>query len=304
MPNMSLEQLATYYNGLPQNHAEFWRRQALINNTPDYPTGDHIHHGRTIQMVDQHDWYALFGNEILHPDLVSYAEHSMQCFEQGIPDGGELEVTLLMERDFNRPGRHLAVLLIHLTPHRQFYNGHVVQIEFDEGSFTHRTIERLFDLQTNAIVVQMSEYDVLKYLADEYEMLDLLDTFLHGFNPMRFGINDYGYIVDPQAGNMHIFHNCHVNELECIMRGLPYVIVRDGEGMMLLNAINAARFANDQNRAAVPHHEADAARDDDIIIINNDFLWNNYNLINNENYNLINNENYVINYDENPRVQG
>jgi hypothetical protein len=296
MPNYNLYELATYHNSLAQNHAEYNRRQNLVNNTSNYHTGDHIHHGRSIQMVNQYDWYALFGNENLHPDLVSYAEHSMRCFEQDIPDGGELEVTLLMEQNFIRPGRHLGVFLIHLTPHCQFYNGHVVQIEFDEGSITHRTIERLFDLQSNTVVVKMSEYDILKFLADENEMLYLLDTFLYGFNPMRFGINDYGYIVDPQAGNIHVFHDCHVNELECIMRGLPFVIDRDGEGMMLINAINAARFANDQNHEAVPAHEADAARDDDIIIINNDFIWNNYN--------LINNENYVINYDENPRVQG
>lgn len=303
MPNYDLDQLATYHNSRPRNHAEFSRRQNLINNTRNYHTGHVIHHGLSIQMFDPYDWYALFGNEDLPPDLVSYAEESIRCFQDGTSDGGNLEVTLLMEQNFNRPGRHLAVFLIHLTPHRQFYNGHVVQIEFDEGSFIHQMIERLFDIQTNAIVVQMSEYDVLKYLADEDEMLDLLDTFLYGFNPMRFGINDYGYIVDPQAGNIHVFHDCHVNELECIMRGLPYVIDRNHDIMMVLDAINAARFANNQNRDVAAAHDAVPARDDDIIIINNDFLWNNDNLINNDNY-IINYDNYIINYIENPQVQG
>ena len=297
MPNYDLDLLATYHNSLPQNHAEFLRRQNLINNTRNYHTGHVIHHGLSIQMFDPYDWYALFGNEDLPPDLVSYAEESIRCFQDGTSDGGNLEVTLLMELNFIRPGRHLGIFLIHLTPHRQFYNGHVVQIEFDEGSFTHQMIERLFDIQTNAIVVQMSEYDVLKFLADEDEMLYLLDTFLYGFNPMRFGINDYGYIVDPEAGNIHPFHDCQVNELECIMRGLPYVIDRNRDIMMVLDAINAARFADDQNREAVPAHNAVPAHDDDIIIINND------NLINNDNY-IINYDNYIINYIENPRVQG
>ena len=295
MPNYDLDQLATRHNSLPQNHAEFLRRQKLINNTQNYHTGNVIHHGRPIQMVDPYDWNALFGNVFLPADLVSYAEDSIRYAQDGILDGGQMEVTLLMERDFNGPGRHLGVFLIHLTPHRQFYNGHVVKIYFQENSIICHTIERLFDIQTKAIVVQMSEYDILKFLADEDEMLSLLDTFLHGFNPMRFGINDYGYIVDPEAENIHPFHDCQVNELECIMRGLPYVIDRNHDIMMVLDAINAARFADDQNRA-VPAHNAVASHDDDIIIINNDNLFNNDN--------LINNDNYIINYIENPRVQG
>jgi hypothetical protein len=122
-----------------------------------------------------------------------------------------------------RPGVHLAVCIVHLTPHRHFRDGHLIQIEFGEGSQTHQTFTRLFD-EDRSVVLQATEYQILGYLAEQDDAMDLLHScFLQpDFNPMRFSFvepvhNDvqddhdpyyYGHYVQNQnAGDFHRWHD-------------------------------------------------------------------------------------------------
>jgi len=93
----------------------------------------------------------------------------------------------------------------------------MIQMEFGEGSNTHQTISRLFDVNGSAIVQQATEYQMLAYLADDDEAMNLLHTcFLQpDFAPMRFSFvqpdpndyDDYGYYLTNQdAIDHHMWH--------------------------------------------------------------------------------------------------
>ena len=204
------------------------RRNGIINNTPGYHRGNEIHHLRSIQMFDPNDWEALFGNEILNPVIREYAQESMNWAQDDdrrfLPFAGQLEVSLLMQDNY-RPGVHAAIFFVYLTPHRKFHDGHMIQIEFSEGSNTHQNIDRLFDTNSHAIVSQASQYQMLGFLADDHEAMDLLySCFMDDeFNPRRYsyavvvprpddenfdnGEEKYEYIVDPNANNEHRCHD-------------------------------------------------------------------------------------------------
>lgn len=198
-----------------ENIREMFRtRLAMINNTDGYLTGNRVLDCRSIQMFDPEDWVALFGpNEPMRP----YVQRCMEFATdetRTVPYAGELEVSLLLEENANpaRPGTHRAVFLVSVTPHRQFETGHIIEVEYGEGSNTQEAINRIFNTEVaeedglRAVVQQFTEYQLLAYLADEQEMMNLLYTyFLDGFNPMRFV--DEQDVVDP-GDAWRLRHNC------------------------------------------------------------------------------------------------
>jgi hypothetical protein len=202
-------------------------RNRMINNTAGYHRGNEVHHLRSIQMHDPNDWNTLFGNEILNPVIREYAQESMDWVQDDtriLPFAGQMEVSLLMQDNY-RPGVHAAIFFVYLIPHRKFHDGHMIQIEFSEGSNTHQNINRLFDTNTRAVVSQATQYQMLGFLADDNEAMDLLySCFLDDdFNPRRYsyvvvvpmpenenfdnGEEDYEYIVDPNANNELRWHD-------------------------------------------------------------------------------------------------
>ena len=172
----------------------FCARLAMINNTDGYFTGNRVLDCRSIQMFDPEDWLALFGpNEPMRPYVQRCMDYAAD--PHTVPYAGELEVSLLLEENANpaRPGTHRAVFLVFVTPHQQFETGHIIEVEYGEGSNTQEAINRLFNTELaeedglRAVVQQFTEYDILACLADETQMMNLLYTyFLDGFNPMRF----------------------------------------------------------------------------------------------------------------------
>ena len=194
-----------------ENIREMFRtRLAMINNTDGYFTGNRVLDCRSIQMFDPEDWVALFGpNEPMRP----YVQRCMEFTTDDtrtVPYAGELEVSLLLEENANpaRPGTHRAVFLVSVTPHLQFETGHIIEVEYGEGSNTQEAINRLFNTEVaeedglRAIVQQFTEYQLLAYLADETQMMNLLYTyFLDGFNPMRYAA------VNP-GDAWRLRHNC------------------------------------------------------------------------------------------------
>ena len=213
------EQATVEWNQRNDVRASHERRRDAINNTPGYCTGNRVHHLVSIQMVHHADWDALFGNHILNPALAQYAQAAMDHFndETGTLDfAGQMSVSLLMQENY-RPGVHLAIYFIHLTPHRHFHDGHMISVEFGEGSATHQAITRLFDPDYRAIVQQATEYQILSSLADDDDAMELLYTcFVPEFAPMRFSLvappnavdaGDGYYVPDPNALDDHQWHD-------------------------------------------------------------------------------------------------
>ena len=214
------ECIADEWNQSNQVQERYTNRIRMINNTDGYHTGNNILHIRSIQMYDAVDWNALFGVEQLEPILREYAQASIEYAqdETGIvPFAGQMEVSLIMQENYRR-GIHLAIFMVHLTPHRRFYDGHIIQKEFSEGSRTHQIINRLFDTNTRAVVLQATQYQFLEYLADYDEALDLInDCFIDpDFTTMRFShVADPNnpevgghYVVNQNALDNHRLHCC------------------------------------------------------------------------------------------------
>ena len=250
------------------------RRVAAINNTVNYHTGNRIHHLRVIQMNDPIRWNELFGREILNPILREYAQASIDWANDEtytLLFAGQMDVSLLMQENF-RPGVHIAIFFIYLGPHRQFYDGHAIQMEFGEGSHTHQTVARLFDLSDRAIVLQATEYQMLSYLADDDEALVLLDScFLQpDFAPMRFMLaepnendNDaYGnYTVNLNAGNNHRWHNFADDEPE---EEAAFIGIPPPPPVNNFNDIYLAHLDQYDDNDIPYHSESDRDSDDEI----------------------------------------
>lgn len=201
-------------------------RSNAINNTAGYHTGNRIHHIRSIQVPSQQIWDNLFRYENLNQSLREYAQAAIDFNEDQTNTllfAGQMDVSLIMQENY-RPGVHVAIFIIQLTPHREFHDGHVIQLEFGEGSLTHQTINRMFNTEERAVVSQATEYSILEYLADDNEMLDLLHSCFmdQDFNTMRFSYvepldpnEEYGYyIVDPNARNDHRVHYFNAGDNE------------------------------------------------------------------------------------------
>jgi len=199
-----------------------WRRRRYnaLNNVPQYQTRERVHHLRSIQMYDRNEWNELFGREILKPRLDQYAHASLDHANnpERLLFAGQMEVSLLMQENL-RPGVHLAILFVYLTPHRRSFDGHAIQFEIGEGSHTHQVVNRLFNVNGDRVIIQQAtECQMLSYLADHDEAMDLLYIcFLDpDFDPMRYVFvepapNDYGdhghYVQNQKAGNVHMWHD-------------------------------------------------------------------------------------------------
>lgn len=178
-------------------------RSMGINNTEQYFSGHHSHMCLTIQIESREDWADLVGHTILGADVHEYALQSIQYTETrgAIPFSGYLHVSLLMEEV--RPGIFGAILLIYKAPHQQFHDGHIIELEFGQGSFTHQTINRLFS-QDRAVVQFMTEYQLLGFLADQDECDMILGRFMGGFNFI------FDFIFEQNERNQH---DCMYNDI-------------------------------------------------------------------------------------------
>jgi hypothetical protein len=169
-----------------------------------YKNSDKIHHGRIIVIESLKDWNLLFCHEEkLNSNLNIYSKNLYNPFPF------ECKVTLILEHNY-RQNVHLAVFIIHLNPHRQFLDGHAVLMEFGDKSQIHHNIEQLFDLKKSTTrIVQMSEYDMLRFMANDDNYADLLyGCFYNNFKPIRFSHIKEGYFVDKFANNDHEQHDC------------------------------------------------------------------------------------------------
>lgn len=227
------ERITNEWNQSNQVQERYTDRNRMINNTAGYRTGNNMIHIRSIQMCNAAEWNALFGAEQLDPRLREYAQESIEYAQDEtgtVPYAGQMEVSLIMQENY-RGNIHRAILMVHLTPHRRFHDGHIIQKEFSEGSLTHQTINRLFDPNARAVVLQATQYQFLEYIADDDDAREVMtDYFMDAdpdFTSMRFSYVVGGnpddqdqeprdgrayYVVDPNALDNHRLHYCAEEE--------------------------------------------------------------------------------------------
>jgi hypothetical protein len=244
----AMDERAADYHTNADIRNRFRDRLAMINNTDRYHTGDNVVQCRTIQMCDPEDWIALFGSE---QQVYPYAQRCMdydQDETRTVPYAGELEVSLLLEETATlTPGIHRAVFIVYVTPHQQFYDGHLIEMEYGEGSNRQQTINRMF---AHAIVQEFTEYRILAFLADDIEMNSLLyGYFLDGFNPMRF-VNAAADVDDERRRR----HECH---------NVVNVVLHDGVDPNVVVAIPPPPPVNDFAAIYREYYGDDASDDDD-----------------------------------------
>ena len=261
--------------------AEVQRRRTLrtneINNTPEYYTGNRIHHIRTIQMHSFELWNQLFLNEALDPVLREYSRASIRFAEDTTQThlfAGQMDVSLILQENY-RPGVHVAIFIIQLAPHREFYDGHVIQREFGEGSIAHQTINRMFNTDDRAVVTQATEYDILEYIANDDDMRYLLyRCFMDPeFTTVRYiyvmpPVNDenaYGYyVVDYHAGNAdeHYVHEFDVVPAAPLADAIAPPPPADNFPEIYHHYYN--NDYNDYNNNIIPYYEDSDDEDDDV----------------------------------------
>jgi hypothetical protein len=226
------ERITNEWNQSNQVQTLYNNRIRMINNTAGYHTGNNMLHIRSIQMYNAPDWNALFGAEQLDPLLREYAQASIEYAQDEtgtVPYAGQMEVSLIMQENY-RGNIHRAILMIHLTPHRRFHDGHIIQKEFSEGSRTHQTINHLFDPNApRAVVLQATQYQFLEYIADDEDAREVMNDYFMDpdFRTMRFSYVVGGnpddqhqeprdgrvyYVVDPNALDNHRLHYCAEEE--------------------------------------------------------------------------------------------
>jgi hypothetical protein len=196
---------AREWNASPDVQEELRRRVNILNNTQDYYTGNNAHCFRSIQMTNADNWDLLFGGpyaQYLHNDAAEYGAKMIQNAND--PPNAPLVfetlyVSLLLQQNV-RPGVHRVIFIIYADPHHAMLYGHMVRYEVEDAGEQYHSIENLFDVETPRVIVERcTEYDILSFLADEYEMRDLLGVFLRGLNSQQFVENDPDYPIYPHA---------------------------------------------------------------------------------------------------------
>jgi len=196
---------AREWNASPDVQEELRRRVNIINNTQHYYTGNNAHCFRSIQMTNADNWDLLFGGpyaQYLHNDAAEYGAKMIQNAND--PPNAPLVfetlyVSLLLQQNV-RPGVHRVIFIIYADPHHAMLYGHMVRYEVEDAGEQYHSIENLFDVETPRVIVERcTEYDILSFLADEYEMRDLLGVFLRGLNSQQFVENDPDYPIYPHA---------------------------------------------------------------------------------------------------------
>ena len=164
-------------------------RNAQINNVADYHT-HHEHHEVQSTQIDSWDtWNQLSGlfpagsNErdyIANPpaniqNLINIAEMGYGNYF------GEVVVSLLREVN-HETGIHRAVLMIYISPHRQFADGDILTTSFSYGDQVHQEITNLFDESPYTMVEYLSEVEMIGFVQhhNDAELL-ITDYFQPGF---------------------------------------------------------------------------------------------------------------------------
>ena len=163
------------------------QRNSLINNTPEYRTADRLHHIQTVQIINRQEWdnfgdmVSSLNNEVLplFRFPYSYIDNLLEDYENGYGNfNGDLLISFISEY---RNGMYNTIFFIHTHPHSPMVDGEMFQIQFREDTDINRYMNEFF---YNSIVENISEYQMITLVREEQSAIDLLYTFLYGFNSL------------------------------------------------------------------------------------------------------------------------
>ena len=159
-------------------------RQQPIDSLPDYNTGNRGHHLPTIQITSRHEWNKL---NLTIDGQPNFIENLLGQNDSGHDNQfGELRISLI-RRENQQTGNHDAIFIIYSIPHYHGIDGHVVCINYADGSDIDLIISDFFDNRECCIVLEMSENQILNYFAKDTDALHILqEYFIDGFNSIRF----------------------------------------------------------------------------------------------------------------------
>lgn len=208
------------------------------------------------QINSAEEWFALVGRENVRQEVQAYGED---------PFSGQLEASIFLEEV--RAGVYGGFLLIFNAP---FQHGYVIELEFGEGSYTHQTINRIFNLE-RSIVEFATEYQMLAFLADPLEVDILMYRFMEGFNSFQHVLDEYS--------SPHICANQNVDgaEAEAVVAIPPPPPIND------FGAIFREHYLQIQIEDPL---ENDEMPENEIYWVENNHYMNNLIPLNNQNENL------------------
>ena len=164
------------------------RRNALINNTNNYRTGERLHQVKTFQIASMDDW-ELIGDTIQAADPqagnlfdypCNYIYNLLLDYENGIGNlNGDLRISMLQKYSNNT---YTAIFFIYKSPHEHFIDGEMLRIQFEQDDNTFLSLGVIFD---DSMIQEISEYEMLTLVREEESAISLLDEFSAGFDSLR-----------------------------------------------------------------------------------------------------------------------
>lgn len=164
-------------------------RNSLINNVADYHTHHRIHEVQSTQIDSWDTWDQLVevfpagSNErdyIMNPP--ANIRNLINLSEMGYGNYfGEVVVSLLREVN-HETGIHRAVLMIYISPHRQFADGDILTTSFSYGDPVHQAMTNFFDEGPYTMVEYLSEVEITGFIQSHNDAQRLItDYFQPGF---------------------------------------------------------------------------------------------------------------------------
>ena len=164
------------------------RRNAMINNTNNYRTGEILHQVKTFQIASMDDW-ELIGDIIQAADPqagdlfdypCNYIYNLLLDYENGIGNlNGDLRISMLQKYSNNT---YTAIFFIYKSPHEHFMDGEMLRIQFEQDDNTFLSLGVIFD---DSLIQEISEYQMLTLVREEESAISLLDEFRAGFDSLR-----------------------------------------------------------------------------------------------------------------------
>jgi hypothetical protein len=211
--SQQLDREANNHNQAPETIEAVNNRNCFINNTAGYNTGNAVHEAQSLQIASREDWNnvgAIFPVDDRAREFFEtpypFIEELLRHFDLGHGNAyGDLHVSLL--RELNQAnGIYRAILMIYVTPHRDFVDGDFLFTEYSHGDATYLAIQEMFDENPYNYTEQLTEYDILNLAADQLDAEHLMNEYFYdGFVSMRF--------LDDEHNQAQPFENHYVNQL-------------------------------------------------------------------------------------------
>jgi hypothetical protein len=170
-------------------------RDSVINNAAGYHSHDRNHEVQSTQIDSWDTWNRLdelFQEGSNEMDYIrnppANIRNLINLTDMGYGNFfGEVVVSLLREVN-HETGIHRAVLMIYISPHRQFADGDILTTSFSYGDPVHEAMTTLFDESPYTMVEYLSEVDMIGFVQSHNDAQHLIrDYFQPGFTSVIHG---------------------------------------------------------------------------------------------------------------------